>query len=32
MRSSNEEFVQHALSNGAAGALWLQNIPNTMTI
>ena len=24
----NEEFVQHALSNGAAGALWLQNILN----
>src|SRR5215469_801706 len=23
----NEEFIQHALSNGEAGALWLQNIP-----
>src|SRR6266567_1244528 len=23
----NEEFVQHALSNGVEGALWLQRIP-----
>src|SRR6266704_5116524 len=25
--SMNEEFVQHALSNGVEGALWLQRIP-----
>jgi streptomycin 6-kinase len=27
----NEEFVQHALSNGEAGALWLQSIPPLIT-
>lgn len=26
----NEEFVQHALSNGEEGALWLQRIPETI--
>lgn len=28
----NEEFVQHALSNGEAGALWLQCIPTLITL
>ncbi len=28
----NEEFVQHALSNGEAGALWLQSIPTLITL
>lgn len=27
----NEEFVQHALSNGEEGALWLQRIPEIVT-
>lgn len=27
----NEEFVQHALRNGEAGALWLQSIPTLIT-
>lgn len=27
----NEEFVQHALSNGEAGELWLQSIPTLIT-
>lgn len=27
----NNEFVQHALSNGAEGAAWLKNIPDIIT-